>query len=503
MLLATATPVQLKPVEAWDLLDALSRGSEGVLGGMWSRWRVAQESLGLVMGQTDLPTDDLEMWQWVRSPLPPSWEHPDFQVIRRSLELPDLKDSATGGDWDRLRPPDKARVKRLFRRLIREHNPFIRHIVRRSREYLEKTIDSATGEPFLKPIKVELLGEGDDDAINLPLYLRDAYDLAEQFCQLLASRVRGAGFLKTLLLRRVGSSIASGRITAEKMLSNWRDVPEVDTEDDDADRDEDSQDAGVPDTSKTLTDPERLLLERFVAALNANSERDPKYAVVLDCLKRRGWLELGCIVFSQYFDSVEWLATQLTRDFPDVPVGVYAGSGRSGVWLKGVFKGTSRESIKAAVRSGDLKLVLGTDAASEGLNLQRLGTLINLDLPWNPTRLEQRKGRIQRIGQLRDIVYVYNMRYAGSVEDRVHALLSSRLENIHTLFGQLPDVLEDVWIDVAAGQIERAKKRINSIPEKHPFDLRYQKIERVPWERYERVLNEAEKLTKLSEGWVS
>jgi superfamily II DNA/RNA helicase len=67
------------------------------------------------------------------------------------------------------------------------------------------------------------------------------------------------------------------------------------------------------------------------------------------------------------------------------------------------------------VQRGELRLLLGTDAASEGLNLQRLGALINLDLPWNPTRLEQRKGRIQRIGQLRDTVRVYNMRYQDSV----------------------------------------------------------------------------------------
>ncbi|ETR65432.1 MAG: hypothetical protein OMM_14261 [Candidatus Magnetoglobus multicellularis str. Araruama] len=91
------------------------------------------------------------------------------------------------------------------------------------------------------------------------------------------------------------------------------------------------------------------------------------------------------------------------------------------------------------------------------MNLQRLGSLINLDLPWNPTRLEQRKGRIQRIGQIRDEVDVYNMRYRGSVEDRVHELLSERLEDIYALFGQIPDVLEDVWIDVANGEIEKAK----------------------------------------------
>ena len=72
------------------------------------------------------------------------------------------------------------------------------------------------------------------------------------------------------------------------------------------------------------------------------------------------------------------------------------------------------------ITTGELRLVIGTDAASEGLNLQRLGSLINLDLPWNPTRLEQRKGRIQRIGQLRPEVLIYNMRYRGPVEDCVH-----------------------------------------------------------------------------------
>lgn len=132
-----------------------------------------------------------------------------------------------------------------------------------------------------------------------------------------------------------------------------------------------------------------------------------------------------------------------------------------------------------------------------GLNLQRLGTLINLDLPWNPTRLEQRKGRIQRIGQLNDTVYVYNMRYLGSVEDRVHDLLSSRLENIFSLFGQVPDVLEDVWIDVTQGEIDRAKRIIDAVPQKHPFELRYQSIERTDWESCARVLSQGAKREAL------
>lgn len=76
-------------------------------------------------------------------------------------------------------------------------------------------------------------------------------------------------------------------------------------------------------------------------------------------------------------------------------------------------------------------MLVGTDAANEGLNLQTLSTLINLDLPWNPTRLEQRKGRIQRIGQLSPKVKIFNMRYKDSVEDKVHTVLSERLKNIH------------------------------------------------------------------------
>lgn len=252
---------------------------------------------------------------------------------------------------------------------------------------------------------------------------------------------------------------------------------------------------------RTVTSDERQRLRSLLDALKANRE-DPKFAVVRELLRDRGWLNLGCIIFSQYFDSIWNLAEFLSNQLPQETIGIYAGSQKSGLIVGGAYTRKDREKVKAMVASHEIRLLLGTDAASEGLDLQRLGTLINLDLPWNPTRLEQRKGRIQRIGQLRDTIFVYNMRYKDSVEDRVHHLLSGRLQSIYHLFGQIPDVLEDVWIDVALGQIENAKKTIDAVPEQHPFEIRYNRIEKVPWESCTKVLESHARREHLLKGVV-
>ena len=168
---------------------------------------------------------------------------------------------------------------------------------------------------------------------------------------------------------------------------------------------------------------------------------------------------------------------------------------------RGAFERCGRDALKEAVRRRALRLLLGTDAASEGLNLQRLGTLVNLDLPWNPSRLEQRKGRIQRIGQVRAEVDVCNMRYADSVEDRVHALLSERCEHISTLFGQLPDTLEDAWVQLALGKQAEARRTIGAVPEQHPFAIRYREVRPVDWESCARVLDDGVRRAGLERGW--
>jgi superfamily II DNA/RNA helicase len=158
--------------------------------------------------------------------------------------------------------------------------------------------------------------------------------------------------------------------------------------------------------------------------------------------------------------------------------------------------------LKTRVRTGDVNLLLGTDAASEGLNLQRLGTLINIDLPWNPTRLEQRKGRIQRIGQARSEIWIANLRYRGSVEDRVHQVLANRLESIHQLFGQIPDTLEDVWVKIALESEEEANQLIDRTTlTRNPFDEKYSKVEDADWETCSSVLDPQTVKEELSRGW--
>ena len=389
LLLATATPVQLHPIEAWDLLDALGHGCDAVLGSVGSPWRKPRQAIELLLGRSEPPADEIGMWSWMRNPLPPAAEGPDYTALRRALRMDEADCCADGDSFQRLSAPDRARVHRAFPRFLEHANPFIRHIVLRTREYLEKTPDPETGEPLLRPVRVRLHGDGDGDAIRLPPFLEDAYQLAEDFCGLLAGRAN-TGFFRTMLLRRVGSTIEAGLRTVERMLNDW------DTLDDDED------DEGTLAELKTLTAAERQLLERFLKALAANRQQDPKLRAIRGLLLEQGWLDLGCIVFSQYYDSVRWLAEALTAALPDEPIGLYAGSGRSGLMQGGLFRPRQRDLLKDQVRDGEIRLLVGTDAASEGLNLQRLGTLINLDLPWNPSRLEQRKGRIQRIGQRRD-----------------------------------------------------------------------------------------------------
>jgi hypothetical protein len=435
----------------------------------------------------------------MRDPLPPAEEHRDFALLRKTLNLEPTQHYASAETLNVLRPPDKRRLENRAREFFSQHHPFIRHIVRRTREFLESTVDPYTHEPYLKPVRVRLFGERRDEAVPLTGHLRDAYEAAEAFCAEVSKRpgMRG-GFLKTLLLRRTGSTIEAGRKTAVRFLD-----PEERLVDEEVENDEEEQPVSA---LYPLTEPEKEKLRRFLELLRHSGDNDPKLREVERYLFEGAdgtspWLEQGCIVFTQYYDSAWWVAERLSARVPEETIALYAQSTASGVFRAGTFTRLSRETIKEAVRHLEIRLLIGTDAASEGLNLQKLGTLINLDLPWNPTRLEQRKGRIQRIGQVRDEVWIANLRYRGSVEDRVHELLSDRLAAIHDLFGQLPDTLEDVWVAIAQRDEARARQIIDAVPNQHPFEMRYDRIEPVDWESCSHVLDDQSQIEVLMRGW--
>lgn len=517
LLLATATPVQLHPVEAWDLLHVLSHGNDGVLGG-WTRtspWYQASRCLRIATGREAVPQEVHAGWDYVRDPLPARSEDPVIERIRRNLDAQD-------NTWQ-FRPEDVNALSPAIRRVQLQNallpdygsrfNPLLRCIVRRTRGYLEETINPATGEYLLPRVSVRLFGEEPEGALTLGGYLKEAYEEAEHFCHLLQQRVRGAGFFKTLLLRRLGSSMEAGRQTLRRLLGEDSDV-ESDEDEDDTDEEPvpRGRGAGSVRSMKEFEAAEIASLARCLELLREGGNRDPKLEAAMAYLLGRAqdsdarWIDRGCILFSQYYDTVRWMGDELAKvaEFSGRDIGLHAGSNRSGFWRDGEFQRCERDDLKKRVRSGELRLLLGTDAASEGLNLQKLGTLINIDLPWNPTRLEQRKGRIQRIGQARPEVWIANLRYRDSVEDRVHNLLSSRLASIRELFGQIPDTMEDVWVHLALDEEAKARSLIDRTEHaRNPFDEKYSRVEDANWEECVEVVNRISQTELLKRPWMN
>ncbi len=159
---------------------------------------------------------------------------------------------------------------------------------------------------------------------------------------------------------------------------------------------------------------------------------------------------------------------------PGEPVAIYAGAGKSGIYRGADFASVEREDIKAAVKRREIRLLIAADAACEGLNLQTLGTLINVDLPWNPSRLEQRLGRIKRFGQVRDTVDMLNLVYHHTQDEQVYAVISRRMKDRYDIFGSLPDTIEDDWIESVEKLEERMDEYIHLRDQaRNAFEVRY------------------------------
>ena len=268
----------------------------------------------------------------------------------------------------------------------------------------------------------------------------------------------------------------------------------------------------LDDALSALTSEEAMHLHTIVEELSRPEARDPKLAAVRYFLTQhrtddKTWLEHGCIIFSQYYDTVYAMGVELAKLLPNEPIGVYAGAGKSGLFKGEDFTSVERDDIKKAVKERNIRLVIATDAACEGLNLQTLGTLINIDLPWNPSRLEQRLGRIKRFGQSRRSVDMLNLVYHDTQDEQVYQVISRRMKDRYDIFGGLPDSIEDDWIE----SIEKLEDMMDEYihlrqKARDVFEIRYQTTidpDKDRWELCSRVLSRRDVVERLSLPWGS
>lgn len=499
VVLGTATPVQTDVEELWDLLEVLNESADHVLGGSFSNWRRPVAAIPVLTGEKVIQ-DEGEAWNWLRNPLPAGREDPLFDFIRSDLSIKRnqfFTDKAVTelDEVTRMELRDAMASQENGVGFLPRHNPILRHTILRKRATLEDMglLDRIAVDIW--PSEADRLPIFEGLALPTSAEFDVAYVATKDFTAALKKRVKSAGFMQSMMQQRICSSIASGIATAKRLLEKRQAVP-VEGEDDAA------QDFPLGDLPE-IVDSERFYLQQIVTSLS-QKRTDPKLEAVLYFLRERGWLDLGCIIFSQYYDTAYWIAESLTARMPGERVALYAGADKSGVFFDGEWRSVEREDIKVAVRDRKLRLLVATDAACEGLNLQTLGTLINVDLPWNPSKLEQRIGRIKRIGQSRPKVDMLNLVYADTNDEKVYRALSQRMKDRYDLFGSLPDTIEDEWIDDIGNldeyfsQFTSKKKRANA------FDLRYGKTvmpEGPGWEMCEKVLSRRDVVERLSAGW--
>ena len=505
VLLGTATPIQTRSEDLWDLMGILHQGKgHFVLGNDFAKWHRPQEALPVLSGE-QLVTEPGTAWELLRSPLPlvDASQEPRarrlYSAIRQDLGL-------TNGEWQTSKPlTDLTEDTReiLEDELTREisgatffqrENPFVRHIVLRKRTTLESAgllskvgVDVHPERNLARELQLfNALFEA--SALRTSEDFREAYREARLFGKALGKRGKGGGFMKNLMEQRICSSIQAGLNTA-RMLLEGRTIHE----------EADDQEIDL----KIEADEESEVLTRLIARLE-RIERDPKLTAVLHYLEREKWIDYGVIIFSQYYDSAKWVADSLAARYPDVAIGLYAGAGRSRLYQGGESVHTERETLKKMVAEHGIRIMVATDAACEGLNLQTLGALINIDLPWNPTKLEQRIGRIKRFGQVREKVDMLNLVNEQTVDEKVYERLSERMRDRYNLFGSLPDTIKDEWIDDIETLGEKMDEYINAQKEATGFDLRYttsMEPTEKDWRDCSEVLSRRDFSELMSEGW--
>jgi SNF2 family DNA or RNA helicase len=151
----------------------------------------------------------------------------------------------------------------------------------------------------------------------------------------------------------------------------------------------------------------------------------PKAAALLAQLRRHAGEKI--LVFTAFRHTLDELAGQVTR--ADIPAAVYHGS----------LSRPNKEQAIAAFRD-EVDVLLSTESAGEGRNLQFCHVMVNMDLPWNPMQIEQRLGRLHRVGQQHDVLLT-NLVAKGTIEEQVLRVLEAKINLFELVVGELDMIL--------------------------------------------------------------
>ena len=363
----------------------------------------------------------------------------DKSEVAQALEWALAPERPPLGIWLRTEAPLARRMHRNTRRTLREY--YERGLISEpppEREVTDERFDYENEDERLLYTAIER-------------YINRRFEELEQ-------ERPGKGFVMTIYRRRASSSPHALRRSLERRRDGLQQVVLSAPADATVGGDEfsalDLEDAGeefVDETGAALRvssalpdDPEVADAElRDVEALLGRIERlagvDTKRDVFMDVFQRISDDGRPVLVFTEAADTMEYLRDWL---FPWLGQGLATYSGRGGERWNGTrWEHLSKQAVTELLNAGELRAVICTDAASEGLNLQAAAALINYDLPWNPSRVEQRIGRIDRIGQKYREVRIVNLLLEDSIDDRVYQVLEERCGLFREYVGEMQPVL--------------------------------------------------------------
>jgi superfamily II DNA or RNA helicase len=309
----------------------------------------------------------------------------------------------------------------------------------------------ADGKPLFRPRRTELAPVSWEERHRDQRLLYEAVTeyVREGYNQAMREKRSYIGFLMILMQRLVVSSTRAIRTTLERRLEALE-APQEQlslfpalSEEDWADLDgQEQMDTLLKTRLKALKNERaevKLLLEAAICCEQQGP--DAKAEALLDWIYRlqaeEGDPDLKVLVFTEFVPTQEMLYEFLTERGFEV------------VCLNGSMDMEERKRVQDAFAK-DARILISTDAGGEGLNLQFCHVVINYDIPWNPMRLEQRIGRVDRIGQTHTVRAI-NFVLEDSVEHRVREVLEEKLAVIFEEFGI--DKTGDVLDSAQAGQI--------------------------------------------------